>query len=321
MAAGCCAALMLTPAAHAAQPAADAYPNRPIRLIIPFPPGGSNDIIGRLVGMNVGERLGRTVVIDNRAGAGGNLGTELAANATPDGYTMLLISAAYAFAPAIYRKLPYDPARAFTWISKLGNGPNTLCVFPGLPVRTTKELIALAKAKPGQLNFASSGVGTSVHLATELFKMMAGIEITHIPFKGGFPAMVDVMSGNSHLIVGTLVQSLPHIRSGKLRALGYAGKKRSPTLPDVPTIDESGVPGYEVSNWWGFVMPAGTPADVIARVDRETREVLATDEIRKRFAADGAEPDYLGPEEFGRYVAAETAKWTKVVRVAGIKPQ
>lgn len=315
-----CAAVLAALGSHNVMPA-DLYPSRPVRLIIPFPPGGSNDIIGRLVGLNLGERLGRAVVIDNRAGAGGNLGTELAATASPDGYTVLVISAAYAFAPAMYRKLPYDPFRSFVWVAKIGNGPNTLCVYPGLPVRTTKELIALAKAKPGQLNFASSGVGTSVHLASELFKMMAGIDITHIPFKGGFPAMVDVMSGNSHIVIGTLVQSLPHIRSGKLRALGYAGLKRSSTVPDLPTIDESGLPGYEAANWWGLVLPAGTPAAIVNRLDRETADVLALDEVRRRFAADGAEPDYISQAAFGRYVVAETTKWTKVAKAAGIQPQ
>jgi tripartite-type tricarboxylate transporter receptor subunit TctC len=221
----------------------------------------------------------------------------------------------------MYQKLPYDPFKSFVWVAKIGNGPNTLCVFPGLPVRTTKELIALAKAKPGQLNFASSGVGTSVHLASELFKMMAGIDIAHIPFKGGFPAMVDVMSGNSHIVIGTLVQSLPHIRTGKLRALGYAGKKRSAAVPDLPTIDESGLPGYEAANWWGLVLPAGTPAAIVNRLDRETAEVLALDDVKKRFASDGAEPEYLSQAEFGRYVVAETSKWTKVARAAGIRPQ
>jgi tripartite-type tricarboxylate transporter receptor subunit TctC len=318
--AGVCTACAVSAPIHAAQPA-DSYPSRPIRMIIPFPPGGSNDIIGRLVGLGLGERLGRSVVIDNRSGAGGNLGTELAANASPDGYTVLVISAAYAFAPAMYQKLPYDPFKSFVWVAKIGNGPNTLCVFPGLPVRTTKELIALAKAKPGQLNFASSGVGTSVHLASELFKMMAGIDIAHIPFKGGFPAMVDVMSGNSHIVIGTLVQSLPHIRTGKLRALGYAGKKRSAAVPDLPTIDESGLPGYEAANWWGLVLPAGTPAAIVNRLDRETAEVLALDDVKKRFASDGAEPEYLSQAEFGRYVVAETSKWTKVARAAGIRPQ
>jgi tripartite-type tricarboxylate transporter receptor subunit TctC len=301
--------------------AADDWPARPIRLIIPFPPGGSNDIIGRLIGVHLGERLGRPVVIDNRAGAGGNLGTELAAKASPDGYTMLIVSAAYAFGPSMYQKLPFDPVKSFVPVAKIGNGPNVVSVFPGLPVRTAKELIALAKAKPGQLNFASAGVGTSVHLASELFKMMAAIDIVHIPFKGGFPAMVDVMAGNSHIVIGTLVQGLPHIRSGKLRALGMASKKRSLTVPELPTIDESGLPGYEAANWWGLVFPAGISAAIVNRVDKEVAQILTLDDIKKRFAADGAEPDHVSQAEFGKFVAAETAKWARVVKQAGIKPQ
>jgi tripartite-type tricarboxylate transporter receptor subunit TctC len=301
--------------------AADDWPSRPIRLIVPFPPGGSNDIIGRLMGLHLGERLGKSVVIDNRSGAGGTLGTGLAANANADGYTMVMISAAYAFGPSMYRKLPYDPVKSFAPVAKIGVGPNSLSVFPGLPVRTAKELIALAKAKPGQINFASSGVGSSVHLASELFRSMAGIDVVHIPFKGGFPAMVDVMSGNSHFIIGTLVQALPQVRAGKLRAIGVAAKKRSLAMPDLPTIDESGLPGYEAANWWGLMFPAGTPAAIVSRVDKLVAEILQLDEIKKRFANDGANPDHVSQADFAKFVAGETAKWAKVVKTAGIKPQ
>lgn len=300
---------------------ADAWPARPIRMIIPFPPGGSNDIIGRMMGLHLGERLGKPVVIDNRAGAGGNLGIDIAAKSDPDGYTMLIISAAYAFAPSMYQKLPYDQVKSFAPVAKIGNGPNVLSIFPGLPVKTTKDLIALAKAKPGQLNFASSGVGSSVHLASELFKAMAAIDIVHIPFKGGFPAMVDVMSGNSQIVIGTVVQALPHIKSGKLRALGVATKKRNSALPDIPTIDESGVPGYEASNWWGLMFPAGTSRAIVERIDKELAAILQLPEVSKRFAADGAEPDHMSGAEFAKFIAVETAKWTRVVKQAGIKPQ
>jgi tripartite-type tricarboxylate transporter receptor subunit TctC len=301
--------------------AADAWPSRPIRMIIPFPPGGSNDIIGRMMGMHLGERLGKSVVVDNRAGAGGNLGIDLAAKSDPDGYTMLIISAAYAFAPSMYQKLPYDQVKSFVPVSKIGNGPNVVSVNPGLGVKSARELIAMAKAKPGQLNFASSGVGSSVHLASELFKSMAQIDIVHIPFKGGFPAMVDVMSGNSHMVIGTVVQALPHIKSGKLRALGVATKKRNPALPDVPTIDESGLPGYEASNWWGVMFPAGTSKAIVDRVDRELASILKLPDVNKRFAADGAEPDHMSGPEFSKFIAVETAKWSRVVKEAGIKPQ
>ncbi len=300
--------------------ATDDYPNRPIRLLIPFPPGGSNDIIGRMLGVHLGERLGRPVIIDNRSGAGGNLGVELAAKSNPDGYTMLMISAAFSFAPSMYEKLPYDSVKSFAPVAKIGSGPNSLAVFPGLPVRTAKELIALAKAKPGQINFASAGVGSSVHLASELFKAMAAIDVVHIPFKGGFPAMVDVMSGNSQFIIGTLVQALPQIRSGKLRGLGIAAKKRSPAMPELPTIDESGLPGYEAANWWGLMFPAKTPAAIVNRIDKEIAEILKLPEVTKRFASDGAEPDHVSQGEFAKFIAAETAKWTRVVKQAGIKP-
>lgn len=301
--------------------AAEEWPARPMRMIIPFPPGGSNDVIGRMMGMHLSERLGRQVVIDNRSGAGGNLGIGLAAQADPDGYTMLIISAAYAFGPSMYKQLPFDPAKSFVPVAKIGNGPNVVSVFPGLPAKTAKDLIALAKAKPGQLNFASSGVGTSVHLASELFKSMAQIDIVHIPFKGGYPAMVDVMSGNSHIVIGTLVQALPLIKAGKLRALGVATKRRMAAAPDIPTIDESGLPGYEVANWWGLMFPAGTPKPVVDRVDKELGQILALPEVQKRFSAAGAEHEHISQGAFAKFVAAETAKWGRVVKQAGIKPQ
>ena len=305
----------------AVQAAAEEWPARPLRLIIPFPPGGSNDIIGRMMGLHLGERLGKAVVIDNRGGAGGNLGIDIAAKSDPDGYTMLIVSAAFAFGPSMYQKLPFDPVKSFVPVAKIGNGPNVVAVFPGVPAKSAKDLIALAKAKPGQLNFASAGVGTSVHLASELFKYMAAIDIVHIPFKGGGPAMIDVMSGNSHIIIGSVVQSLTHIGSGKLRALGVATKKRVAALPDVPTIDESGLPGYEASNWWGIMYPARTPQAIVNRIDKELGSILMLPDVRKRFAADGAEPDHVSQAEFGKFIAAETAKWARVVKVAGIKPQ
>ena len=318
---GLVGAAVLAGALGANAMAADEYPQRPIRLIIPFPPGGSNDIIGRMLGLQLGERMGKPVVIDNRAGAGGNLGIDIAAKSAPDGYTMLMVSAAFAFGPSMYAKLPFDSVKSFAPVAKIGYGPNSLAVFPGLPVKTAKDLIALAKAKPGQINFASAGVGSSVHLACELFRSMAGIEVVHIPFKGGGPALIDVMAGNSHFIIGTLVQNLPHMRSGKIRGIGIASKKRSAAAPEMPPIDESGLPGYEASNWWGIMFPAKTPQAIVDRMDKELAAILATDEIKKRFAADGAEPDHVSQRAFAQFVAAETAKWGKVVKAAGIKPQ
>ena len=301
--------------------AAEEYPTRPIRFIVPFPPGGSNDIMARLMGVHLTERLGKPVIIDNRAGAASVVGMDIASKASPDGHTIVIVSAAFSFGSALHTKLPYDPVKSFVPVSKLATGPYALAVFPGLPVKTVKELIALAKAKPGSLNFAAAGAGSSQHLAWELFKMVTGVDVVHVPFKGGAPAVLDVMAGNSHITIGTVVQLIPHIRSGKIRALATAGKKRSSALPDVPTVDESGVPGYEASNWWGVLAPAKTSAAVVARLDKEFATILALDEIKKRFAYDGAEPDYASQSGFWKFVLSETAKWTKVIKQAGIKPQ
>ena len=230
-----------------------------MRLIIPFPPGGSNDVVGRLIATKLGEQLGKQVVVDNRAGAGGVVGTELAAKAPNDGYTLQIVSIAHATNPWLY-KLPYDPIKSFTPISILASGPNVLAINPALPVNSVKELVALAKQKPGELQYASAGVGSFQHLGGELFKLEAGVNMLHVPFKGGGPAMIDVIGGHTKLLFSSLVQTTPHIRTGKLKALGVGGSKRSSVLPDVPTIAEAGVPSYEAVNWWGLVAPAGTPA-------------------------------------------------------------
>ena len=237
--------------------AAQAYPTRPVRLIIPFPPGGSNDIVGRMIAAQLGERLGQQMVADNRGGAGGTIGTELAARAPADGYTLLLISTAYAFNTSIYKKLPYDPVKSFTPVALLGSGPGVLVVNPALPVNSVAELVALAKERPDKLNNASAGIGSFQHLASELFRIQAGIQWLHVPYKGGGPAMMDLMAGQADASVGSLIQMLPHIRSGKLKALGTTGAKRSPVLPDVPTVAEAGVPGYEATNWWDCSRPPG----------------------------------------------------------------
>ena len=301
-------------------PAAEDYPSRPIRFIVPFPPGGSNDIMARLMSLHLTERLGKPVIIDNRAGAGSIVGTDIASKAQPDGHTIVIISAAFSFGSALHAKLPYDPVKSFVPISKLATGPNALAVYPGLPVKTVKELIALAKAKPGSLNFAGAGSGSSQHLAWELFRMMTGVDVVHVPFKGGAPAVLDVMAGNSQIALGTIVQLIPHIRSAKIRAIATAGRKRSSALPELPTIDET-VPGYEASNWWGVLAPAKTPENIVERLDKEFASILVLEDVRKRFAYDGAEPDYMSQGEFWKFAAAETAKWTKVIKQAGIKPQ
>jgi tripartite-type tricarboxylate transporter receptor subunit TctC len=299
---------------------AQAYPSKPIRLIIPFPPGGSNDIVGRMIANQLSGRLGMQVVADNRGGAGGMIGTELAAKSPSDGYTLLLISVAYAFNTSIY-KVPYDPVTAFTPIAPLGTGPVLLAVTAKLPVNSLKELLALIKERPGQLNYASAGVGSFQHLASALFKLQSGADIVHVPFKGGGPAMMDVIAGNTQIAIGSLIQMLPQVKSGRLKALGVGSAKRIAAIPDVPTISEAGVPGYEANNWWGLMAPAGTPAPIIGRLHKELSVILASAETKKRFDAEGAEALHMTPEEFGRFIAAETAKWAKVVKEAGIKAE
>jgi len=308
------AVLATTSAAGSAQD----YPTRPVRMIIPFPPGGSNDIVGRMVGTRLGERLGRPVVIDNRGGAGGLIGTELAVKSQPDGHTLLVISVAYAYNPFMY-KLSFDPVKAIVTVAQLGTGPNAFAVHPALPAKSVKEVIALAKAKPGQLRYASAGVGTFQHLSSELFRLMAGVDMVHVPFKGGGPAMVSVISGETQISIGSLIQTLPHIRSGRLRALGIGGTKRSPVLPDVPTIAESGLPGYEANNWWGIVAPAGTPPGIVKRLHGEITGILTAPDVQKWFASEGAESVNRTPEEFASIITSEMGKWGKVVKQAGIR--
>jgi tripartite-type tricarboxylate transporter receptor subunit TctC len=240
------AGVLLALAAPAA--AQSDYPNRPVRLIIPFPPGGSNDVVGRMIGEQLGKQLGKQVVVDNRAGAGGVIGTELAAKAPPDGYTILVISLAHAVNPWLY-KLPYDPIKSFAPIGVMGTGPNVVAVNPALPVNSIKELVALAKSKPGDIQYASAGVGSFQHLGGELFKLEAGVDMLHVPFKGGGPSMIDVIGGHTKVVFSSLVQTTPHLKTGKLKALGVGSKERSKVLPDVPSVSEAGVPTYEAVNW------------------------------------------------------------------------
>lgn len=297
---------------------AQSYPERTIRLVVPFPPAGSNDIVGRVVGAALGERLGKQVVIDNRAGGNSIIGTELVANAAADGYTLLVISTSFTTNPVIH-KLPYDPLRSFSWVAMLGMGPNVLAVTPSLPARSVKELIALAKARPGQIVYASTGVGSNAHFATELFKHMTGTDMLHVPYKGGGPALIETISGQAQVCLSSLIQAIGHIRSGKLRALATSSGKRSMTLPEVPTIAEAGVPGYETANWWGVVAPRGAPAAIVSRLNEEIRVVLTLPEVEKRLVHEGAEPAIKTPAELGDYVAAEIDKWVKVARIAGVR--
>jgi tripartite-type tricarboxylate transporter receptor subunit TctC len=300
--------------------AAQAYPSKPIRLVIPFPPGGSNDVVGRMIAVQLSTQLQAPVVVENVGGAGGLIGTDMVAKAAPDGYSLVLVSVAFAFNPAIY-KLPYDPATAFAPVAVLGAGPVVVAVNPKLPAETLKDLVALAKAKPGSLNYASAGVGSFQHLAGELFKRQAGVDIVHVPFKGGGPAMMDVIAGNTQVAIGSLAQMVPQIKAGRLRALGVGSPARIAALPDVPTISEAGVPGYDATNWWGIMAPAGTPRPVIERLHKELSVIVASAETRKRFEAEGADALQMSPEEFGRFIATETAKWGRVVKESGIKAE
>ncbi|MPZ58995.1 MAG: tripartite tricarboxylate transporter substrate binding protein [Rhizobiales bacterium] len=299
--------------------AAQDYPTKPVRLIIPFPPGGSNDVVGRLIATQLSERLGKQVVVDNRGGAGGTIGTEIASGTTPDGYTLLVISIAHAVGPALY-PIKYDPIKSFTPVSILATGPNVLAVNPKVPVNSVKELVELAKKKPGELFYASAGVGSFQHLSGELFKLMAGVNVVHVPFKGGGPSMIDVIAGNSQYVLSSLIQTTPHIKSGKLKALGTSGTKRSPVLPDVPTIAEGGVHGYEATNWWGIVAPAGTPPAIVAKLHKELAAVQDSPEIQKQFATQGASTVKMSSEEFAKFIGQELAKWGRVVKDANIRP-
>ena len=296
------------------------YPNRPVRLIIPFPPGGSNDIVGRTIATQLSEKLGKQVIVDNRSGAAAIVGTELAAKAAPDGYTILIISLAHAFSPWLY-KLPYDPIKAFTPIGIMATGTNALTVHPSLPAHSVKDLIAMAKAKPGELTYASSGVGTFQHLTAELFKLEAKIDLLHIAFRGGGPALTDVLGGHNKIMFSSVVNVVPHIKSGRLRALGTGGVQRAHALPDVPTIAEAGVPGYEANQWWGLLAPAGTPPAIIARLHKALEEVQDMPEVQSQFEKEGAAIKKMGPADFGTLIESEMKKWQRVVKESGIKAE
>jgi len=297
-----------------------AYPTKPIRLIIPFPPGGSNDVVGRAIGQQLAERLGQGVVIDNRGGAGGIIGTDQAAKSPPDGYTLLLISTALPVSIA-FNRLPQDAMKSFEPVAMLGSGPALLVVPASSPANSVRDLLDLLRKKPGELNAAAAGIGSFQHMATELFRLQSKTDFVIVQYKGGGPALTDVIAGQVQMNLGSLVQMVPHVRSGKLKALGVSGAKRSAAMPEVPTIAEAGVPGYEVSNWWGILAPAGTPAAVLDRLYREITAIQDSPETRKRFELEGAEVVRMKPAEFATFVTQETEKWTRVVKDAGIKPE
>lgn len=296
------------------------YPTKPIRLIVPFPPGGTTDVVARVIAQKLTENWSQQVVVDNRPGAGGIIGTELAAKAPADGYTLLLGSiTTHAVNPSLYKKLPFDPLRDFAPVSLAVSTPQVLVVHPSVAAKSVKELIALAKAKPGQLNYASAGTGTSPHLTFELFKSMAGVDLVHVPYKGTGPAITDLIGGQVQTMITGVVALYPHIKAGKLRALGATSAKRVAALPDVPTIAESGVPGFDVASWFGVFAPAGTPKPIVARLNAEIVKILAVPELRRKLAGQGADPATNTPEQFAAYVKSELARWSKVVKDTGAR--
>jgi tripartite-type tricarboxylate transporter receptor subunit TctC len=315
-----CLALSAFAATAISPTMADDYPSRPIRLIIPFPPGGSNDVVGRIVANQLGQKLGQTVFVDNRAGAGGVVGTDVAAKSAPDGYTLLVVSLAHAVDPWIYQET-FDPIKDFVPVAILATGTNVLTVNPNVPVHSVKELIDLAKANPGFLNYASAGIGSFQNLGGELFKVLAGVDIVHVPYKGGGPSMLAVIAGEAQMMFSSIVQTVSNIQGGRLRPLATGGAKRSPILPDLPTIAGAGVPDYVAADWWGILAPAGTPAPVVDKLHGAIEEVLRSADTMKNLDQQGATPLHMSSAEFGAYIQSEMAKWGPVVKKAGMKAE
>ena len=310
--------VLLAPAVAYSQ----AYPSRPVRLIVPYAAGGPVDSVARLIVPRLVDAWGQQVVIDNRAGANSIVGSELAARAVPDGYTLVLISASFTVNATLYPKLPFDPVRDFTPVTLVASGPGMLVTHPSLPVRNLKELIALAKAKPGALSFGSAGAGAPTsHLGMELLKSTAGIDIVHVPYKSMAPALIDVLGGQIQMSMPTVNVVLPHLRSGRLRPIGVSSLQRSPSAPDVPTLAEAGMPGYEAINWFAILGPHGVPAAIAEKVHADTAEALKGSELRERIGAAGMEPKSMGPVELAAYMKTEIVKWGKAVKASGAKPE
>ncbi len=307
-----CAAVLTVPA-HAAE----SHPNRPIRFVVPFPPGGGNDIVGRIVATQLAERLGQQVVVDNRGGAGGTIGTQITANAPADGHTMLVNNISLAVNHTLIKKLPYDVLKDLAPVSLLGRQPNMVVVHPGNPAKTVRELLEMARAKPGQLQYGSGGVGTASHLATEMLKLMTSTEMTHVPYKGLGPALTDLMGGRLQLIISTMASALPQMNAGKLRPLAVTTAQRSSFFPSVPTMQEAGVKDYEFSTWYGLLVPAATPTAIIARLNTATRAAVDSATVKEQFSRQGLEAASSTPDEFGAYLRSEVAKWARVIKASG----
>lgn len=313
-------AIALLMLAGAGSALAQQYPAKPIRMIIGFPPGGGTDIVGRIVGQRLSEVLGQQILPDNRGGASGQIAADLTAKAPPDGYTVMMAHiAAISILPSLYPKLPYDAERDFAPITLVAIGPNFLVVHPSVPVKSVKELVAFAKARPGQLHYASPGAGTVQHLAGELFKLQAKVDMLHVPYKGSGQSIVDLVAGHVHLNFDSVPPVLPHVRSGRLRALAVTSEKRFSILPDIPTVTEGGVPGFDMSTWWGLVAPSAVSKDIIARLQAETVKVLREPGVKEKIAFAGADTVGNTAEEFGAFIRSERAKYARIVKEANIK--
>jgi tripartite-type tricarboxylate transporter receptor subunit TctC len=306
---------MFAPCVHA-----QAFPAKPIRLIVPFPAGGVLDVFARITAQRLGEQIGQQVVVDNRAGASGIIGTELAARAAPDGYTLLMGSAGpLTINPGLYSKLPYATERDFVPVTLVGTGPVLIATHPSLPVRSVRDLVSLARQRPGQLAYASAGSGSTSHLATELFRRMAGADVLHVPYKGAASAVSELIGGQVSLMIENIPVFTPHMKSGRVRVLAVAAQRRFPSLPEVPTAAQSGLANYDAAGWWGVMAPIGTPRDIVASLHKEIAAVIGVPEVRDRLLAQGAEPAGLGGAEFADFIRRETAKWMKVIRESGAR--
>ncbi len=297
------------------------YPSKPVRFIAPFPPGGSTDLLARLVALKLTEAWGQQVIVENRGGAGGTIGVELAKNAAPDGYTIVMGHVGtFGFNPTLYPKLSYDAIKDFAPITVLATVPNGMAVHPSLPVKTARDFVALAKAKPGELLYASGGSGSASHLAGEYFKLLTKINMVHVPYKGTGPAMISMISGQTTMTITGMTALMPHVKSGRLKLLGVATMKRLSIMPEIPTINESGVPGYDANQWYGVLTQAAVPRDIVMKLNSEIVKVLARADVKERLAADGAEPVANTPEQFAAHIKAEIARWAPVVKASGAKP-
>lgn len=295
------------------------YPHKPIRIVVGQAPGGATDIVARSLAVKLTEALGQSVVIDNRSGAAGSIGSAIVAKSAPDGYTALIVSSTYTINPSLYRKLPFDPVKDLQPVTLIASSPFLLMVHPSIPAKTTKELIALAKMKP--LTYGSGGIGSSGHLAAELFSSMAGVEFTHVPYKGAGPALIDTLGGQVNLILSSIVSGMPFAKSGKLRALAITTRARSIAMPDLSTIAESALPGYDFSSWYGLMVPTGTPKQIAGRLYTETTQALRTPDLRQRLSNEGCEPVGNTPAEFAAYIALEMTRWAKVVKASGMQAE